>query len=70
MVLCAANTRQIIADSFDGKSSALAKRLGVPQIVISRTLGERPIRHIGDQLARDIEKAVKLPRGWLDNPHR
>jgi hypothetical protein len=36
---------------------------------LSAYIGKNPTRNIGDQAARDIERAFRKPRGWMDHLH-
>ena len=57
---------QLLLDRFaDGEQTKLALLIGKSRQQISHWFtGYRPI---GEQIARDIEIALKLPRGWLDD---
>ena len=61
------NLKKLIEEEFDGVTNRLCKRMGLAHIVLSRLIQDNPQRFIGDQLARDIEKAGGKPYGWLDN---
>jgi HTH-type transcriptional regulator, cell division transcriptional repressor len=54
---------------FHGRISTLALRIGKCPSYVARLLypADNPQRkNIGDKLVSDIEKALNLPRGWLD----
>jgi hypothetical protein len=36
---------------------------------MSGLIGKRPIKNIGNKIARDIEAVFNKPQGWLDNVH-
>ena len=61
------NLKKLIDEEFGGVTNRLCKRMGLAHIVLSRLIQDNPQRFIGDQLARDIEKAGGKPHGWLDN---
>lgn len=48
--------------------SQLAELLGKAPAQVSAFGGKNPSKGIGDQIAREIEKALKLPIGYLDIP--
>jgi len=52
-----------------GSITALAEYLGKSQSQMSRLIGRRPIKNIGDKLAAEIEDAFSKPSGWLDWRH-
>lgn len=45
---------------------ALATKLDKATSLISNYIGKNPTKRIGNQVARDIELAFDLPRGWMD----
>lgn len=56
--------REVIDRDFDGKAGRLADAIKRPRPNISQVLsGSRPF---GEALARDIERILELPRGYLD----
>ncbi len=65
------NTRIVVECFFGGVRRQLALKLGKSPTQISRLFSESEIdgRGIGDVLARQIETACALERGWLDHPH-
>ncbi|WP_294735728.1 LexA family transcriptional regulator [uncultured Pseudomonas sp.] len=46
----------------------IADRLGKAPAQVSAFGGKNPTKGIGDQIAREIEKALSLPNGYLDMP--
>lgn len=52
----------------DLKLKDLAERIGKSPGQISSFAGTNPTKKIGDQIAREIEQAFTLPRGYLDSP--
>ncbi|KMV71895.1 repressor [bacteria symbiont BFo1 of Frankliniella occidentalis] len=53
-----------------GKSKAnFADEIGMPASQLSQVASSKPVRNIGDLVARRIEEALGLGRGWLDVPH-
>lgn len=64
------NLVRVINAHFGGVAARLAEKLGVPLPQIARLTSDAASRrNIGDSLARDIEQAVGLDRGWMDAPH-
>lgn len=63
-----ANLRRIIDDLFGGNTGAFADKIGRPRSniygILRKTEGDR--RGIGEALARDIERILKLDHGELD----
>lgn len=58
------NLRLVIDRDFDGKAGRLADAVKRPRPNISQVLsGARPF---GEAIARDIERILMLPRGYLD----
>jgi SOS-response transcriptional repressor LexA len=47
----------------------LANLLGKSPAQVSAFAGESAHKNIGEQIAREIERALDLPRGYLDTPH-
>jgi hypothetical protein len=60
--------RQIINERHDGNNSKFADRVGMQGAYASRLWTERlkHKRNIGEKLARRIEEAHGLAKGWLD----
>ena len=55
----------LLKERADGEQSKLARLLNKQPAQISHWFtGHRPI---GEKVARDIEMAMQLPRGWLDD---
>ena len=52
-----------------GGSARLADATERSLSQISQLIGDNPTGNIGNRLARDLETALKKPRGWLDNIH-
>jgi hypothetical protein len=52
-----------------GGITEAADKLGKLQGQVSHFGGEKPIKNIGDKIAREIERAYKKPHGWLDRDH-
>lgn len=59
-----ANTRLLVKQI--GSITGFAERLGKSQGQVSHFAGENPIKNIGNKIAREIEEAFDLERGWLD----
>ncbi len=51
------------------KLSQFAELLGKSPGQISAFAGINPHKNIGDKIAREIEKALNLPKGYLDSSH-
>ena len=49
--------------------AAFARALGQDPAFIAGIAGPNPSRNIGEVLARDIERCLKLPSGYLDTTH-
>jgi len=47
----------------------LAEKLGKSPALISHYIGKNPSKLIGEQTAREIERAFGLNKDWLDTPH-
>ena len=62
------NLRKIIA-GMDGNKAKLARALDVTPAFLTHLAGDRPIRTIGERLARDIEAKLGLFSGWMDGIH-
>jgi hypothetical protein len=52
-----------------GGVSEAARKLGKSQGQVSHFGGERPIKNIGHEIAREIEAAYGKSHGWLDQMH-
>jgi hypothetical protein len=61
------NNLRKLAKEFGG-ISLLAKHLNRSPAQLSHLIGATACKFIGDHLANDIEKALGLPSGWLDQP--
>lgn len=61
-----ANTRRLLKER-QLLLKDLANLLGKSPAQISAFAGENPHKNIGDQIAREIERALDLPRGYLDS---
>lgn len=51
------------------KRKDCAEKWGTSSSVLSQILSKNPVRNLGDELARRIELAEGLPKGFLDNVH-
>lgn len=54
------------------RAAANGKKLSRPtlyQILTKRETASGTVKGVGDELARSIEDALKLERGWMDNDH-
>lgn len=60
--------RKLIAERFHGINAQLASKIERQPDYVSRLLTEKPRhrRDLGEKLAREIERKVGLPSGWLD----
>lgn len=59
------NLRRLAAEW--GGPTSLAKKLGHSNgSALSQVIGPHPRRMIGERQARDIERLLQLPLGWLD----
>lgn len=61
-----ANFRALV--EAEGGVSAMARKLNRAQAQVSHIGGSTRHKPIGHTLARDLESALGLPRGWLDSP--
>ncbi|MBT3812130.1 MAG: hypothetical protein HOF98_04845 [Gammaproteobacteria bacterium] len=61
------NARQL-ATSIGGVV-AMSGRLGKSQPQVSHLIGDKPVKNIGNKIARQIEEAFNKENGWLDNSH-
>ena len=62
------NFRQILAEK-KLRLIDIAELLGKAPAQVSAFGGKNPTKGIGDQIAREIERALSLPNGSLDIPH-
>ena len=62
------NFRQILAEK-KLRLIDIAELLGKAPAQVSAFGGRNPTKGIGDQIAREIERALSLPNGSLDVPH-
>ena len=62
------NARQL-ATSIGGVV-AMSERLGKSQPQVSHLIGGKPVKNIGNKIARQIEAAFNKENGWLDNSHK
>ena len=60
---------QLLKDQFNVKAGEFADHIRKPRGHIYRLFSKTSVhaRDIGDDLARDIEKRMGLPPGWLDD---
>ena len=58
------NARALIDEA--GGRPQMAKRLGMSESQLGQIIGPNPKRNIGPAMARRIERAFSLERGWLD----
>ena len=64
------NVTEILNSRFGGKKSALASAVDKSPVIIQRWFSEGDKgRNIGRKTARELEEALALPFGWLDNKH-
>jgi hypothetical protein len=60
--------RQLIQSRFQGVAAQFAAAIGRSPTQVARWFMAKPHkRDIGEKIARDIEKRLALPRGWLDS---
>lgn len=59
------NLRRVM-DERHIKTGSLATLLGKAPAQVSAFAGKNPTKGIGDQIARELEKALELPGGYLD----
>ena len=52
-----------------GGWAALSRQTGKSASFLTALAGPNPRREIGEALARDIEQAMHLEAGWLDQNH-
>lgn len=59
------NVRALIEKS--GGQAQFAEKIGRDASYVSQIAGKNPRKPIGDKIARHIERAFNLQRGWLDS---
>lgn len=69
-----ANLEKLVADAgglteLVEKSNGKLSRPTLDQILKKRTTARGTVKNVGDDLARDIEKCLRLQAGWMDNIH-
>lgn len=52
-----------------GSVTALAKMANSAQAYLSQIIGPRPVRSVGDDLARRLEHVCRKSTGWMDQSH-
>jgi transcriptional regulator with XRE-family HTH domain len=57
-----------LARQHDGLAE-FARRLEMSNSQVSQIIGKNPTKNIGNSIARRIEEAYGVGRGWLDVPH-
>lgn len=62
------NARHLLKTETEGVND-FAERIGRSQSLTSAYVGERPVKNIGDKIARLIEEAFDREVGWLDTRH-
>lgn len=67
MDIYAIRKRNLEALAGNRKRKECAEMWGTSPSVLSQILSKNPVRNLGDELARRIETAEKLPKGFLDN---
>jgi hypothetical protein len=68
------NLERLVADAgglteLVEKSNGKLSRPTLDQILKKRTTARGTVKNVGDDLARDIEKCLRLQAGWMDNVH-
>lgn len=53
----------------EGGQAALARRIGKDKNQVNQWLGRKGTRNLSDDTARQIEDALLLGRGWMDQSH-
>jgi hypothetical protein len=53
----------------DGNKAAFGRLVGQSSALIGQLIGPTPTRSIGEVLARDIERCLRLKSGYLDEAH-
>lgn len=61
------NARRL-AEENPGGITGMARRLQKSQSQWQNTIGKTPIKNIGSDVAREIEKEYSKPAGWMDMP--
>ncbi|WP_242487871.1 S24 family peptidase [Pseudomonas sp. TH31] len=67
MDIYAIRKRNLEALAGNRKRKECAEKWGTSSSVLSQILSKNPVRNLGDELARRIEAAEDLPKGYLDN---
>lgn len=62
-----ANMRMLAAEV--GGQSRFGERVGMSRQLVSNYIGKTPVKHIGSDLARKVERIFDKPHGWLDREH-
>lgn len=62
-----ANLIALIAKA--GSTAKLAKRVGTDASYISQITGPKAKRNVGDEFARQLERAMGMTFGWMDHDH-
>lgn len=44
----------------------MADKLGISESQLSQYIGKNPSKRIGQEVARRVERELKLPDGWMD----
>ena len=52
-----------------GGAAKLGRKLEMSDSHIGQLIGRHAKQNIGNKIARSVEIKLKLPRGWLDQPH-
>lgn len=65
------NLRAVIDNYYDGVDRRLALAMGKQANEISRifTSNQNSKRNVSDHFAREVEKLISKPTGWMDTPH-
>jgi SOS-response transcriptional repressor LexA len=65
------NLRRLLVTRFENRSVDLAKALNISPSYLSRlfTRNADHLRNVGEQSAREYERALGLDAGWLDEEH-
>lgn len=65
------NLRRLLTTRFEGRSVDLAQALHISPSYLSRlfTRNQDHRRNVGEQSAREYERALGLAAGWLDEDH-